>query len=346
VFNLLVVDDEDIIRRGIMNAVDWSKFGVQAFEARNGLDAYYMLQQEEFHIVISDVKMPGLDGLELLKKVKDEFPYTVFIILSGYAEFAFASEAMKYGVKHYLLKPTDEQEIELVLEKAIGEVERMFFSYEKVVSKFSAISEAIKEEKLCECQELINCFFQMIRAAKLNEKNYRSYCMELFLNIVRDCKCSEGASKYFKKSEEIENATCLEHIKDIVLNSVSEIININQALCNSKYSRVIRELLQYVNDNISDEELSLTAIANNCLYMNPDYLGKLFKKEMNECFNQYVKNVRIEKAKRLMDSDSNLKIGEIAERVGFGTNSQYFSQVFKKCTGCSPKEYRESTENS
>lgn len=110
-YKLLLVDDEKIIREGILNLIDWNRLGLEVDEARNGLEAYEKICKDQPHIVITDVKMPELNGLELLEKVKLEYPNIIFIILSGFGEFKFARKAMKYGVKHYLLKPTDEKEI-------------------------------------------------------------------------------------------------------------------------------------------------------------------------------------------------------------------------------------------
>ena len=72
-----------------------------------------------------------------------------------------------------------------------------------------------------------------------------------------------------------------------------------------------------------------------------DYLGKLFKKEVGKNFSHYVMEKRMELAKQLIFEGRNDKIYEVAEKVGYGSNSQYFSQVFKKYTGVSPVEYKE-----
>jgi len=82
------------------------------------------------------------------------------------------------------------------------------------------------------------------------------------------------------------------------------------------------------------------------LYMNADYLGKLFKKETGEKFSNYVVKARVRKATELWAGDPEIKIFEMSERLGFGDNPQYFSQVFKKQMGCTPSEYAKQTDNS
>ena len=76
------------------------------------------------------------------------------------------------------------------------------------------------------------------------------------------------------------------------------------------------------------------------LYMNADYLGKLFKKETGEKFSHYITKQRIDLAIQLIEQESDVKVFEIAEKIGYGDNPQYFSQVFKKHTGYTPSEYK------
>lgn len=109
---LIIADDERVIRETISTLIDWKKYDIQLVGlCSNGLEAYDMILDESPDIVLTDIKMPGLDGLDLIKKVSDSDLNTQFIILSGYGEFEYAKKAMKYGVKHYLLKPCNELQI-------------------------------------------------------------------------------------------------------------------------------------------------------------------------------------------------------------------------------------------
>lgn len=107
-----------------------------------------------------------------------------------------------------------------------------------------------------------------------------------------------------------------------------------------KLSPLIADTLEIIERNLSNEDLSLRWIAQEILYTNADYLGKLFKKEIGYNFTGYVKRMRMELAKKMILNGKRDRIYEVAEKVGFGTNSQYFSQVFKKYTGVSPIEYK------
>ena len=109
---LLIADDERIIRETIFHLIDWKKYDIEVIGlCQNGLEAYDMILDESPDIVLTDIRMPGMGGLELIQKLSQTDLYIQFIILSGYGEFEYAKEAMKYGVKHYLLKPCNEQQI-------------------------------------------------------------------------------------------------------------------------------------------------------------------------------------------------------------------------------------------
>lgn len=109
---LLIVDDEKIIRETLSSLIPWQDYGICLIgSASNGIEAFDMIMDEFPDIVISDIKMPGLSGLELLEKIRNLYINTEFIILSGYGEFNFAQNAMQYGVKHYLLKPCKEKDL-------------------------------------------------------------------------------------------------------------------------------------------------------------------------------------------------------------------------------------------
>lgn len=109
---LLIVDDEKTIRETIAKLIDWEKLGITLIgSAENGLDALNMILDESPEIVMTDIRMPGLSGLDLIRQIHSLNQDTRFIILSGYEEFEYAKEAMKYGIRHYLLKPCNEDQI-------------------------------------------------------------------------------------------------------------------------------------------------------------------------------------------------------------------------------------------
>lgn len=115
-----IVDDERIILDGLVSLTDWSKIDVKVLGASiSGVNALKEILYYKPDVVITDIRMPGMDGLELIRKVKKSLPQTAFIVLSGYNEFSYAQKAIHFGVKEYLLKPVSEECVLEAVEKAL-----------------------------------------------------------------------------------------------------------------------------------------------------------------------------------------------------------------------------------
>ncbi len=109
-YKVLIVDDEPMIRLGISSCVLWEEEGFDlAGESANGEAALQLVKEQEINILITDIKMPLMGGLELTRQVSRLFPNIKVILISSYSDFEFAREAVKLGVVvDYLLKPTME----------------------------------------------------------------------------------------------------------------------------------------------------------------------------------------------------------------------------------------------
>ena len=116
-YRILLVDDEMFFRQGLRAIIDWESCGYEVIgEQDNGEDAFHYIVEHQPDVVITDIRMPECDGLQLIHKVVHEAKLnTKFIIVSGYDEFKYAQQAVKYGVCDFLLKPIDEQSLEYSL---------------------------------------------------------------------------------------------------------------------------------------------------------------------------------------------------------------------------------------
>lgn len=107
-YRLLIVDDEEDIRRGIARGIPWSQLGFEvAGQAGNGEEAVGLLESARPDVVLSDIRMPKMDGIELMQYLSANYPEIKIIILSGYNDVEYLNMAIKNRVTEYLLKPTD-----------------------------------------------------------------------------------------------------------------------------------------------------------------------------------------------------------------------------------------------
>ncbi len=124
-FKVVLADDETIALEGLRTLTDWEELGYEICGVcENGEDALTTIDACSPDLVITDIRMPGIDGLELIKQVRQlEMEQPLFIVLSGYGEFEYARTAIRYGVRHYLLKPVIEAEWEKALADVTDELE-------------------------------------------------------------------------------------------------------------------------------------------------------------------------------------------------------------------------------
>lgn len=120
-YKILLVDDEELVIKSLNASIDWNNYGFEVVGyALSYSEAYTKICEMKVDVVFTDVRMPGNSGLELIKSIKEKNMDTLFIVVSGYAEFAYAQKAMNYGALGYCLKPFDDIEIISFLRKAKG----------------------------------------------------------------------------------------------------------------------------------------------------------------------------------------------------------------------------------
>ncbi|WP_342439830.1 response regulator [Paenibacillus sp. FSL L8-0436] len=118
-YKVLLVDDEPIILRSLKVAIPWDELGLEiAGEARNGEVALRLIEEKAPQIIISDIRMPVIDGIALMKEVLPHSSKLIFIFISGYGEFEYARDALRLGAFDYLLKPIDHDELTEMLTRA------------------------------------------------------------------------------------------------------------------------------------------------------------------------------------------------------------------------------------
>ncbi|HJC25560.1 MAG TPA: response regulator [Candidatus Eisenbergiella merdavium] len=123
-YQVLIADDEPWAVYRLQKLIDWEKNGFALPQtAADGLSALEIIRKEQPELLLSDIRMPGLDGLKLVREVNQVSPYTTVILITGFSEFSYAQEALRQGVFDYLVKPVKKEDLLAVLSRAAARLE-------------------------------------------------------------------------------------------------------------------------------------------------------------------------------------------------------------------------------
>ena len=194
-YTYLIVDDEMIERKGIRMLLSWMNIRENILEASNGEEALEVFEKEKIDVLLTDINMPFMDGIELLSRIHEEYPGTETVIFSGYDEFSYAKKAISYGVSAYILKPVNPEEFK----KVVGEITEKLAKSEREEKRKDESMEFLREHLL----------YLMVNGQSRSTMQEKTQ-MLLDMSFVRDfCRMVllECANNYFEKvnSEQIEN---------------------------------------------------------------------------------------------------------------------------------------------
>ena len=198
-YTYLIVDDEMIERKGIRMLLSWMNIRENILEASNGEEALEVFEKEKIDVLLTDINMPFMDGIELLSRIHEEYPGTETVIFSGYDEFSYAKKAISYGVSAYILKPVNPEEFK----KVVGEITEKLAKSEREEKRKDESMEFLREHLL----------YLMVNGqsrSTMQEKTQMLLDMSFVRNFCR-MVLLECANNYFEQvnSEQIEN--CASH---------------------------------------------------------------------------------------------------------------------------------------
>ena len=129
-FTIILADDEQQILYGMKNGIDWESLGFSVVgTAQNGKEALELIEEHHPDLLISDIKMPFMDGLELSKTIHENYINTKIILFSGWDDFEYARTAISYGVSQYIMKPIDYNEMQKLLTTMHEELEKEYADF-------------------------------------------------------------------------------------------------------------------------------------------------------------------------------------------------------------------------
>ena len=222
---VFLVEDEYIVREGIKNNIDWEKNGYDfCGEASDGELAFPMISEKRPDIVITDIRMPFMDGIELSHMIKEEYPEIKIIILSGHEEFEYAKAAIQIGVEEYLLKPINGDELLQVVNRVAQKIKEENesretlqegegdenFEYAKrqllssLIDDNASLSDAMEQGKKIHLNLMAQCYnIMMLKLQRKNkEQGFSQRILELYKTMEDTLKEQDGQSIMFDRAPE------------------------------------------------------------------------------------------------------------------------------------------------
>lgn len=416
--NLLIADDEELERRAVKKVITNSFENViNIYEAKNGREAIEIGLNIKPDIVIADIKMPGINGLEAIKELKKSLNNTYFIILTAYDYFAYAKEAITNDVKDYILKPFKKDELIKRINKAVDmledqkrnrtveiELREKIYAMLPVLENelvYAIISDNLKSIDYNSYLDYLNINFDggycmVIRVGDevksrvknylegFIKPNYNAVISSMFTNdIVMFIQSSSDLDDYTMKLEAVALAR---KIVDVIRKKFESSVKIgigrtyssierlsksyNEAFnaleysdgdikhyddvkaapyfnskviepaidkkSNGNYDELLLKAKEFIEKNFN-KDITLEETASY-VGVSSYYFSKIFKALVGKNYMDYVTDLRIDKAKDMMENTSE-SIKEICYEVGYN-DPNYFSRVFKKIEGVTPSEYK------
>lgn len=361
IYRVLIVDDVEILRFDIKRMNVWGEDSgfVIAGEASNGLEAIKMLKSSVYDLVITDIRMPVVDGMELLKAISEENLCPCVVLLSDYTEFGYAREGFTHGAFDYLGKPVDNHSLAELLKRVHTYLEKKKHEQQKLKNWKTLAGEAFfPAADVDKAAELLNQGSK--DALKAVEQMVDTVGAAMNYDLIKTSIILKNAvssilSRVSSEHEWIGRYLDLSDYKKLNLSGVEdwntankkvrELIQDLHAFLNkfviwTNSSNAVKSACLYVLSNV-EENISVKNVAEK-LFISKAYLSEMFKQSTGVSLLEYITLVKVERAKYLLRT-SPFKNYEIAEKLGFHDH-EYFSKIFKKHTGYPPAAYRKEIQ--
>lgn len=368
--SILLADDEAVALRLVEERLNEMENVQVVASVTNGIAAKKYLLEHKVDMVVTDIRMPFMDGLELVQFIRQFDPGCQTAIISGYGEFEYARQAMQCGVREYLLKPVRFKQLKELIDRAYPEV---LARRDSLMKQLAGNHEALEKKISLSLQQgtpaetwtaqLAAMMSNRGTVVMLEQKHdcspEKEKLSKVYRNILADALPGQivlrlgyqqskfcflllpTQAEYHRQIRSMPEylARILEvPVEWKLVGEVStpqELSALAGLMGEVDKKAVIFAACDYINEHLK-EPLTRELVAEK-VYLTPCYFSTLFKKVTGKGFNEYLIELRMEQAKKLLTQ--NLSIREVGEAVGF-RDSRYFSDVFCKKTGYLPSQYR------
>lgn len=335
---VLIVDDERIIGQCLQRQVDWAKLGCDVpAVCYDGLQALRYIGETPPDIVITDVRMPGMDGITLCKLLHERYPSITVFIISAYEDFEVAQQALQYNVRGYILKPLDRtglQKVEDLVSGTLADQQKQKFRTALLANTMQRHLEEIlaarDEAGLDAVLEMTARFEGDPLAENL------TLWMNLVMPAVRSRDTGRETLHYLEEKqvyEQIRRLTFRERLQFVR----EKYLDAMRGEPDFHSSNVVYAVQKTVDAEFASKDLNIAELAER-FHISSAYLGSLFAQVTGIGLTEYIREKRLNYACEQLRT-GNKSISVIAQESGF-SNVNYFTKVFRKNLGIPPAEYR------
>lgn len=368
-YTLLIADDEADERTLIHFLLNDFRDTFHILEAQNGRDALELLTNNHVDVLLSDIEMPFINGIELVSQIKEKIPDIEVLFFSGYDDFSYVKAALSLKAVNYILKPVDPVEFHKLLTEIVERLDSRKIEFSKseqyIEAQFHDIARKIPTESsnYTSIDDTTSLMLHNIETAiKMKQPEQLSKQVHILLEQYADIpNLSHIYIRYVcttllkmlisalptQSDEDLQNAAkevySFRHFSDIIKMIeyyLSQVINIFEQEQNAS-NYAIYQVEQYIRIHYS-EDLTLNTLAD-LVYLNPNYLSNIFAQVTGCTLNKYIKQIRMEKAQELL-LHTNMKVTDISQAVGY-PNTSYFCKSFQKLFGTTPERFRQGETN-
>jgi len=338
VLKVMVVDDDYLVRQGFIRIMPWSEYDMEVIgEAGSGMDALALLERQPVDLLITDLAMPAMSGIDLMKQVKERYPRIAMVVLTFHHDFELIRDALRLGALDYITKIELEQDqMSSILERIRQRIEELSPRAEasapskeailKLGRELSALAwmsdEVLFNQLIADVAELQLPAVQFEQMIYLAVQEWNKYFDSPLFRIEENGKPNtwQGWASWLR-----EVRACIrdDRVKQVYSHEVA--------------TSILRAA-DYIKQDLRSE-IQLPAMAEK-VHMSRSYFSKCFRDIMGKTFQDYVRDLKIEHAKTLL-RQTNKSIGWVAAESGY-PNEKYFSKVFRETTGELPRDYRKA----
>lgn len=335
-YSILLADDEPMVRKGLRLILEKSELPIEDIcEADDGAEALSLIAEHFPDIIITDIRMPNLNGLEFCHKICKIYPRSSVVIISGYDDFKFAQEAIKYGVKGYLLKPVNRimliQTISEIIDTFRSSEKPMYVSYYEVKVIIEKIEKGLWNNDYFSIQQGIKKLAGFFYELPFN------YCKTIAEEVVYSVLKRLSSIGYTLNAD---IAQLIDLKKENVYSQLEDLLKRLQRELSERRSYAeynsIQTAMQFISENYY-KDITLEDVSDKVGFSST-YFSQLFKAKTGKNFVKFRSDLRMIKAMELMVRPDK-SVTEVAYEVGFN-NLTYFIRAFKEHTGLTPTEFK------